>query len=430
MTDKTHAAYGDKTNMMQQSVGLFAKSLRRKSTLNNLVGPMPKGEGSAEATIKKQTSKHMPIVRVQDLGKGLGDEVTYNLIQPVNAYPIMGSEYAEGRGVGMSIVEDRLRVDQARFPVDLGNVMTQIRSPVDFRRMGRPIAQDLMDRYSDMSTLVHLCGARGFVKNVEWPIPTENDPKFAKIMVNKVLAPTKNRHFMVDGQGVKSFTANAGEASIATTDLFTLDTVDSMKQVLDDMILPPPCIQVEGDDGAEDSPLRVWLVSPAQYNWFAKQPTFRQFQADAVARASNAKLHPLFRGDVGIWNGFLIRKMSHAIRFFAGNAIKYATSYTSEAEASAIVPASFGKTHAVDRSIILGGQALAEAFAAHKTSGVPYFWSEKADLDHGDKAELLVGAIRGVKKIRFDVDVDGDGSNMQYTDHGVIAVDTVVKIQG
>ena len=59
MTDKTHAAYGDKTNMMQQSVGLFAKSLRRKSTLNNLVGPMPKGEGSAEATIKKQTSKHV-----------------------------------------------------------------------------------------------------------------------------------------------------------------------------------------------------------------------------------------------------------------------------------------------------------------------------------------------------------------------------------
>ena len=75
-------------------------------------------------------------------------------------------------------------------------------------------------------------------------------------------------------------------------------------------------------------------------------------------------------------------------------------------------------------------KALAEAFAAHKTSGVPYFWSEKGDLDHGDKAELLIGAIRGVKKIRFDVDVDGDGSNMQYTDHGVIAVDTVVKIQG
>lgn len=430
MTDKTHAAYGDKTNMMQQSVGLFAKSLRRKSTLNNLVGSMPKGEGSAEATIKKQTSKHMPIVRAQDLGKGQGDEITYNLIQPVNAYPIMGSAYAEGRGVGMSIVEDRLRVDQARFPVDLGNVMTQIRSPVDFRRMGRPVAQDLMDRYSDLSLLVHLCGARGFNDSVEWAIPTETHPDFKSIMVNPVLAPTKNRHFLVDGTGVKPFETDAGAVKLATTDLFSLDTVDSMKQVLDDMVLPPPCIQVEGDEGADDSPLRVWLVSPAQYNWFAKQPTFRQFVADAVARASNAKLHPLFRGDVGIWNGFLIRKMSHAIRFFKGNPIKYATSYTSEAEASALVPDSFGTTHAVDRSIILGGQALAEAFGAHKGSGVPYFWSEKGDLDHGDKAELLVGTIRGVKKIRFNVDVDGDKSNMQYTDHGVITVDTAVKIKG
>ncbi len=35
----------------------------------------------------------------------------------------MGSAYAEGRGVGMSLNEDRLRVNQARFPVDLGNVM-------------------------------------------------------------------------------------------------------------------------------------------------------------------------------------------------------------------------------------------------------------------------------------------------------------------
>lgn len=121
--------------------------------------------------------------------------------------------------------------------------------------------------------------------------------------------------------------------------------------------------------------------------------------------------------------------MSHPIRFRAGDPIRYSTSYTSEAEDNALVPASFGTTHAIDRSIILGGQALAEAFAAHKGTGISYFWSEK-ELDHGDKAELLVGAIRGVKKIRFNVDVNGDGSEMQYTDHGVITVDTVVKLQG
>jgi hypothetical protein len=88
--------------------------------------------------------------------------------------------------------------------------------------------------------------------------------------------------------------------------------------------------------------------------------------------------------------------MSHAIRFNPGDPIRYSTSFTSEAEDNALVPA-LGAGYAVDRSIILGGQALAEAFAAHKGTGISYFWSEK-ELDHDDKAELLVGTIRGIKK--------------------------------
>jgi hypothetical protein len=68
----------------------------------------------------------------------------------------MGSAYAEGRGVGMSLNEDRLRVNQARFPVDLGNVMSQIRSPADLRKLGRPVAQNLMDRYCDQSLCIWL----------------------------------------------------------------------------------------------------------------------------------------------------------------------------------------------------------------------------------------------------------------------------------
>ena len=47
--------------------------------------------------------------------------------------------------------------------------------------------------------------------------------------------------------------------------------------------------------------------------------------------------------------------------------------------------------------------AAFEAFARHGGSGVPFFWSEKT-LDHDDKLEMLVGAIRGVSKIRFEID--------------------------
>ena len=48
MTNKTNAAYGDKTNMVTQAVGLFATHMQRNSTLNLLAGKMPKGEAGGE----------------------------------------------------------------------------------------------------------------------------------------------------------------------------------------------------------------------------------------------------------------------------------------------------------------------------------------------------------------------------------------------
>ena len=426
MATNTHAAYGDKTNMVQQAVGLFATHMQRNTTLNRLTGAMPKGSAGAESTLRKQTSASMPIVRCQDLSKQQGDEVTFHLLNPVGAKPIMGSRNAEGRGVGIGISEDKLRVNQARFPVNLGDAMSTIRSPVEFRKLGRPIAQSLMDRYIDQSLLTHLAGARGFHNNIEWVVPTTADADFSSILVNPVKAPTKNRHFIADAGAIKPFAVNAGEVDLTTVDVLNMGVVDSIRTVMEQIALPPPPVIFEGDKAATDSPLRVLLVSPAQYSGFATDASFRQLQASAIARANQANQHPLFLGEAGLWNGILIVKMPKPIRFYAGDTIKYCANYTSETESGVVVPSSFGTTFAVDRAILLGGQAVAEALAASDKSGIPFFWSEK-ELDHGDKVELLLGAIRGVSKIRFEVDT---GSEKQFTDYGAVAIDTAVPIIG
>lgn len=426
MATKTHAAYGDKKNMVVQAAGLFATHMHRNGTMQKLTGKMPKGTAGAEATVRKQTTQHMPIVQVQDLGKGTGDEVTFHLLNPVGATPIMGSNFAEGRGTGMSFSEDKLRVNQARFPIDMGDTMTGIRSPVEFRAMGRPVAESLMARYVDQSLLVHMAGARGHQNNIEWVVPTSDHAKFNDIMVNRVKAPTKNRHYLASGDSIQQFSETGGEIDITSADMLKMDTIDSMKSLMDQIALPPPIVKFEGDMMADDDPMRVWMMSPAQYNKFAADPAFRQFQAAALARAAQAAGHPLFKGQAGIWNGFLMIKMPRPIRFYAGDDMQYCTSYTSEAEATAKVPASFTDKFAVDRSLILGGQAVAEAMGAAKGSGIPFFWSEK-ELDHGDKVELLIGAIRGVSKIRFDVDT---GNGHEFTDYGITVVDTAVESFG
>lgn len=423
---KTTMRYGDPNAMIQQAAGLFALCQGRNSTLNRLTGKMPSGTSDAEKKTKGQSSLELPIVQAQDLGRNKGDEVRFHFVQPANAFPIMGSEYAEGKGTGLKIGSDQLRVNQARFPVDLGDVMSQIRNPYDLRRLGRPKAKWFMDAYLDQSMLVHLAGARGNHYNKEWCLPLETHPKLADMLVNRVKAPTKNRHFVASADAITGVAPNAGEYNITTADVLDVDVVDSIATYMDQIELPPPPVKFEGDEAAEDSPIRVLLCSPAQYNSFAKQEKFRSWQAAALARASNAKQHLIFRVDAGLWSNTLIIKMPKPIRFYAGDTIKYCADYNSEAESSAVVPDSFGNQCAVDRALLLGGQALAQAWAASEHSGMPFFWSEK-DMDHGDKLELLIGAILGCSKIRFAVEAT---NGLEYTDHGVMAIDTAVKIIG
>ena len=428
MTTKTGVAAGSPNAQFVQAAGLFAQSMQRNSTIGRLSGPMPKSEADAAEVVRKQTSTDMPIVKAMDLSRGKGDEVEFQFLQPVGAYPIMGSNMAEGKGTGMAYDKARLRVNQARFPVDVGDTMTDLRSAVNFRRMGRPVAQSLMDGYMDQSTLTHAAGARGFHDNIEWRLPVASHSGFADMAVNPVKAPTKNRHFLAGGtNGIEPFNISGGEAAIATTDALTMDVVDGIRTMIESIALPPPAVKIPGDVVAEDSPLRVLLVSPAQYHSFSQDSTFRQFQANALARASKAKNHPLFLGECGLWNGVLIMKMPKPIRFYAGDEIKYCAAYDTETESSVIVPASFSTTHAVDRAILLGGQALAQAFGSSRHGGMPFFWKEK-EFDHDDKMELLIGAIQGLMKIRWLVD-QGDGTK-RYTDHGVVAIDTAVPILG
>lgn len=420
---KTGMPYGDPQAMVQQAVGVFAQCQQRNSTMNRLTGKMPKIEG-AIGTIKKQSSPSMPIVQAQDLGKGKGDEVRFNLINPSGGYPIMGSDSAEGKGVGVKVTEDKLRVNQARFPIDMGDVMSQIRSPVDLRRIGRPLAQQKMNDYIDQAILVHMAGARGFHDNIEWRVPVESNPDFAKIMVNRVKAPTKNRHYMAKAGSIQQIALNAGDIDMATTDLLKMSTVDAVRTFMDQIELPPPPVQFDEDQAATDSPIRVMLLSPAQYSGFATDSSFRSMQASAMARAQQAKQNPLFMGDAGLWNGILLVKMPKPIRFYAGDTIRYCAAYDTEVESTCLVPAAFGTTFAIDRAILLGGQALAQAFAASEHSGMPFFWSEEKG-DHGDKMELLIGAVLGMSKIRFAVD---RGDETQFTDHGVTVLDTAVPI--
>jgi N4-gp56 family major capsid protein len=416
--------YGAPQAVQVQSAGLFAASMQRPTTLNRLTGKLPQ-QSDAEGSLRFQSGNEMPIVRCMDLAKGAGDEVTFDLINPIGGKPIMGERYAEGKGDRMDFSQDALRINQTRKPISAGGTMTQKRTPHQLRSLARALGQNYMTRLEDQLKLVHLAGARGFANDIEWAVPLMSDPDFAEICVNTIKAPTRNRHFMSTGSGIESIAAAANEISIATTDVMNIDLVDALRTKLDSMPLPPPPVRFEGDQMSQDAPMRVLLCSSEQYTSLVRSTNFRTFQANAMARANMAKQNPLFMGEAGLWNGILIVKMPKPIRFYAGNQLKWCASKTSNVETTTdLVPAAFGTNYAVDRALLLGGQALAEAYGKARQTGNPYFWSEK-ELDHGDKLEILLGMIAGCSKIQFQID---HGDAKEYTDFGVMAIDTAVAL--
>ena len=417
--------YGSPQAVQVQSAGLFAASMQRPTMLNRLTGKLPQ-QADAEGSLRFQSGNELPVVRCMDLSKAAGDEVTFDLINPIGGKPIMGEAYAEGQGDRMDFSQDSLRINQTRKPISAGGKMTQQRTPHQLRSLARALGHNYMTRLEDQLKLVHLAGARGFANDIEWAVPKADDPDFASIVVNPIKAPTRNRHWMSTGSGIEKIAASGNEISIASTDVMNIDLVDALRTKLDSMPLPPPPVRFEGDQMSQDAPMRVLLCSSEQYTSLVRSTNFRTWQANAMARASLAKNNPLFMGEAGLWNGILIVKMPKPIRFYAGDSLRWCPSATSNAEtATDLVPAAFGTSYAVDRALLLGGQALAEAYGKARQTGNPYFWSEK-ELDHGDKLEVLIGMIAGTSKIQFLID-QGAGAK-EYTDFGVMAIDTAVAL--
>lgn len=428
MSNPMNLPYGSDQAVKLISMGLFASNTQRNTTLNRLTGPMPT-QADAENTMRVQSSTNYPIVVCKDLQKGPGDEVTFDLINDINGKPIMGDANAEGLGEAPSFAQDKLRINQTRKPIDTGGVMTQQRTRWNMRSMCKAMGQKYMDALTDQVGLVHLAGSRGFHNNIEWKVPLASDPDFSTIMVNAVRAPTKNRHYMSTGSGIEHITAGGNEITLATTDVLNSDVVDSLRTLVDSIALPPSPVIFDGDVMAYDAPMRVLLVSSEQYTSFVQSTNFRQLQSQAMARGQlGGKPNPLFLGEAGLWNGILIVKQPKPIRFYAGDSLRWCASYTSATEtATDLVPAAFGTSYAVDRALLLGGQALASALGKNPQTGNPFFWSEE-ELDHKNRLEVLIGMVNGVSKIRFLVDFGADGS--QYTDNGVMAIDTAVRIAG
>ena len=394
------------------NAALFVESTRRNSMTNMLTGTAPKSVSKDKVDPRKQTSPGAPIVRITDLSKQAGDEVTMDLFHQLTGRPTMGDRKLAGRVESLTQSQFTLKINQGRHVVSSGGRMTQQRTAHNLKQTAKAMIGPWWARLDDQLTLVHMAGARGTDNKADWVVPLESDEEFSEICVNTLLPPTYDRH--VFGGDATSF------ETIDSADKFSLAEVDKLRLKLDEMAFPLQPVQFEGDPMAEDNPFYVLLVTPRQWHDFSTSTNqytggdaLRKLQANASQRMSIFK-HPIFLGDCAMWNGILIKKMSRNITFASGTTVTVCTNSANAATTQVTAGTKIG------RALCLGAQALATGFgrAGKDEEGGGFFKLHSEPTDHGNEWEHSIWWMNGKKKVRFK------GTDGRINDHGVIALDT------
>ncbi|MEI7282248.1 N4-gp56 family major capsid protein [Pectobacterium carotovorum] len=390
-------------------VALFTAANRNRSFVNIMTEQQeaPKAVTPDKKGVK-QTSYTAPVVRITDLQKQKGDEVDMQIVHKLSKRPTMGDAKLEGRGENLAFADFSLKINQGRHLVDAGGKMSEQRYKHNLNKTGRTLLGTYFNDLQDQCATVHLAGARGDFIADDTILPLAGHGEFGKIMINDVLPPTYDRHFY------------AGDAtsfeSLDAADIFSLGVVDNLSLFIDEMAHPLQPVKMSKDEMANDDPYYVLNVTPRQWNDWYTSTSGKDWQAmlSRVIQRSKGFDHPLFKGECAMWRNILVRKYTGMpIRFNAGSQVA-----VSNNDLAATVALKEAKT-TIDRAILLGGQALANAYGTGEGGG--HFGYHEEKVDHGNGTEISVRWINGLKKIRFQ---QKDG---RMSDHGIIVVDSAIS---
>lgn len=412
---------------------LFSRIIQAETTYKNLTGPAPK-QSDAESKLKGQTAADMPIVRVTDLSKQAGGSVSVDCFDTISGKPIVGDRNAEGQGEKLSSSSIDIAIDQFTKVVDVGGRMAQQRTLNNLRGIAFANLTGYFPRLKTQTALIHAAGARGSMVGRDWIVPLESDTDYKDIMVNNVLAPTYNRHFVINGTGLTAGGQQLG--SIATTDVWKLSHIDALSLILDDLEFPLQPVKIADDAMRNDDPIKaVLMLTPRQWNQIKTEGgssnTWRSFIQGAWARTSSGSKHPLFTGEAGVWNGVLVRVAPrYTVRFKTGdstNIITAANRYTATETSQSIAAGFTGNAggFAVERAVLLGAQAVADVYGRDASSDYYFSWNERK-YNFEKNMEVAGSYMGGMSKLRFKFS-DGNG-NAEPTDLGAMVIDSAVAI--
>lgn len=386
----------------------FLHTRRQNSFVNMMTGVAPQSAKKDKNHGKNQTEKGAPIVMINDLESQAGDSVEMDLFHDLTERPTMGDKKIDGRTEDLSKTVFELSIDQGRKPVTSGGKMEQKRTKHNLLSTAKVLLGNYYNDLQDERCLYHLGGARGSFIGDGIITPLASDEEFGEIMVNPVMAPTYDRHLF--GGDATSF------ETIDAADIMTLDKVDDLALILEEQANPIKHVSFEADQMSNESPFYILFVTPRQWRDIRTDATdkkINELQAAAMRRGQGFN-HAVFKGDVMMWRNILIRQYRKPIRFYTDDTVNVSANdkVATETEVTA------GTN--IDRAILLGGQALANAYGGSGSGHHFSMVTEKTDM--GNNRQTAIVWMDGCKKVRFK------NKSGRMNDYGTMVIDTAVTL--
>ena len=320
-------------------------------------------------TLETETLKALPIAPLmgtsadsiihvkEELTKGKGDKITFNLRMQLSGRGRTEGQTLENNEESYTIYSDSLVVNQLRHAIRIpaeGNISDQ-RVAFNMKSFARESLRDWWAGRLSQTFFNHVCG---------YTVITDA----AYNGGNSIAAATRI---------VRPASAANDEAMTSDTYKFDLRMIDIAKEMA---MVASPMIRPVRIDGMS---CYVAYLDPRQVYDLKTNTTTGQWQDIQLKAAMGfGKDNPIMTGALGVYNGVILREADD-------NVLPYGVNSSTGAAVTG-----------VRRGVLLGAQA---ACCAWSNGGGPtkFKWKED-DFDYEDEVGIAAGAIFGMKKTQFN----------------------------
>jgi N4-gp56 family major capsid protein len=318
------------------------------------------------------TGTNMPVQVLQDLSRGPGDQIKYDLLSQMSGYGVSKNtqligDFPGGLSAGgeqnLVYFQDSINIEQKRLAHSWMRMSSQ-RTVHDLRK---DASSNLTDRWAfimDRYMFGHLIGITANIGG------NANSPADDQALLTDINT-THGANPAVVQDAAHIYSAGAATA-------FTLDHISFSRWKAETVVDPAP-IQKMTIDGQE---CFVMFIRPEQANNLQQDPDWLTANANGAVRGTQ---NPMFTGSIGMWNNVVIHVSTYMPKGSVTNALD-----------------NFGVLCGKQAATVAFGNAFDTLDQEKYGKEFIFSWVERDVTDYGMAKGVSAGAIFGIKRAVFN----------------------------